>query len=310
MAVNRNLGGFAASANISGFVANTKIAGLITAPQIAPGVIPTGGFSNITVFTSPGNFSIPPSTTKVKVTVVGGGAGTNGATACRAGGAGASGGVSSFGPYQTATGGSIPASGTAPGADLIVDGFTFGKYGSSLINPASPFPGNQVIPCITPGYAQLNAGAIPTYAGRGGYGVKVISAPFPVTCVPVTIGAGGGGGGGGGSNGTSLGTAGSPASGANGGTGGNGGASPPSLASGGGGGGGGGAAGSPAGTGGAGGVRGPGIPGSTPGTSGTPGTGPFNRNGGGFGGNGGNGGCFCGGPGGVGGHSGIVIVEF
>lgn len=34
---------------------------------------PAGGFSNMTVFTSPGTFTTPSSTTKVKVTVVGGG---------------------------------------------------------------------------------------------------------------------------------------------------------------------------------------------------------------------------------------------
>lgn len=77
-------------------VANTDITGVITETQIAdsavtPGKLsqtfltPTGdgsgltgvagGFSNMQVFTSPGQFNAPPSANKVKVTVVGGGGG-------------------------------------------------------------------------------------------------------------------------------------------------------------------------------------------------------------------------------------------
>ena len=59
----------------TGPVAAANITGQITAPQIAPGVIPSGGFSNMQVFTSPGTFTTPPTTTKIKVTVVGGGGG-------------------------------------------------------------------------------------------------------------------------------------------------------------------------------------------------------------------------------------------
>jgi hypothetical protein len=36
---------------------------------------PAGGFSNMTVYTSPGTFTTPATTTKIKVTVVGGGGG-------------------------------------------------------------------------------------------------------------------------------------------------------------------------------------------------------------------------------------------
>lgn len=59
-------------------IANTQITGTITAPQIAPGVIPSGGFTNIFTSTTPGpaSWPAPPSTTKIKVTVVGGGGGT------------------------------------------------------------------------------------------------------------------------------------------------------------------------------------------------------------------------------------------
>ena len=288
-------------------IANTQITGLITGPQIAPSAIPAGGFSNMTVFTSPGTFNIPPSTTKLKVTVVGGGAGTpgspttNGGLPNISGGAGASGSVTSFGSYQTATGGTVPASGTAPGADLIIDGQYIGKYGSTgkATSDFSSLAGN--------------------FHGIGGYGVKIISAPFPVTIVPVTVGVGGGGGGGGGSPSCvpNAGTAGSAASGVNGGPGGPGGPNPAPMQIGGaGGGGGGGAAGWSVGTGGTAGARGPGPSGPffPASQAGTPGTGPFNRVGGGSGGNGGGGaycgGCGAGGPGGSGGHSGIVIVEF
>lgn len=287
-------------------IANTQITGLITGPQIAPSAIPAGGFSNMTVFTSPGTFNIPPSTTKLKVTVIGGGAGGPGFAGSNSsflggpGGAGASGSATSFGSYQTATGGTVPASGTAPGADLIIDGAYFGKYGSS-------------------GNAPTFAAASSSFSGMGGYGIKILSAPFPVTSVPVTIGIGGGGGGGGGGSGNgpvpapSL--AGSAASGATGGAGGIGGpfGGCPSSGAGGGGGGGGGASGSTVGTGGAAGPKGPGgNPASTPGAAGTPGTGPFNRMGGGNGGSAGIGvNCAAqGGVGGTAGHSGIVIVEF
>lgn len=289
-------------------IANTQITGLITGPQIAPSAIPAGGFSNMTVFTSPGTFNIPPSTTKLKVTVVGGGAGSPGAVSDPAvppfqpGGAGAAGAVSSFGSYQTATGGTVPASGTAPGADLIVDGKLIGKYGSTGIGLTTPFP--------------CGVRNVSPFAGMGGYGVKIISAPFPVTTVPITIGIGGGGGGGGGgtNNVSGAGTPGTAASGANGGAGGNGAPNSPGQPVGAGGGGGGGASGSTAGTGGAAGSRGtgPGSPITPLASAGTPGTGPFNRNGGGAGGANGVG-VNCagsGGFGGAGGHSGIVIVEF
>ncbi len=286
----------------TGAVAAANITGTITGPQIAPGVIPSGGFTNLSVFTSPGTFNIPPSTTKLKVTVVGGGAGVPGTPSAqsRAGGAGATGGPSSFGSYQTATGGSVPASGTAPGADLILDGQLFGKYGSSIVS---------VTAVSTPiGFVDI-AGASP-FAGRGGYGEKIISAPFPVTAVPITVGPGGGGGGGGGSDGTGAGGAGQAGSGANGGNGGAGGNSPPSLSKGAGGGGGGGAAGI-VGTAGAAGTMGTGV-GGGPAQAGTPGTGPFNRFGGGAGGAGGVGGGegSNAGNGGAGAHSGIVIVEY
>jgi len=112
------------------------------------------------VFTAPGTFSIPPSTTRVKVTVVGGSGGAPGPAA------GASGGTTSFGAYASATGGSATAPGNSPGSQLNAPIQEIGKFGATV--DTSRF---------------------------GGYGVTTIDAPFPVTSVPVTIGAGGGGGG-------------------------------------------------------------------------------------------------------------------
>ena len=65
-----------------GSIAAANITGQITAPQIAPGVIPSGGFTNIFTSTTPGpaSWPAPPSTSKIKVTVVGGGGGGGGRT--------------------------------------------------------------------------------------------------------------------------------------------------------------------------------------------------------------------------------------
>jgi hypothetical protein len=98
------------------------------------------GFSNLTVFASPGTFNIPATTTKVKATVVGGGGnGAGNPGGCGGGGGGAAikivtgltpggtvtvtvggaAGTSSFGPFCSATGGSngaLAATPNSPGA--------------------------------------------------------------------------------------------------------------------------------------------------------------------------------------------------
>jgi hypothetical protein len=103
-----------------------------------------GGFSNMTVFTSPGTFTTPATTTKIKVTVVGGGgaggpggsSNNGGAGGGGGGGAaiyvgpvaasspftvtvGSAGGTSSFGPLASATGGSVGGTGS-PGPNPTV----------------------------------------------------------------------------------------------------------------------------------------------------------------------------------------------
>jgi hypothetical protein len=108
------------------------------------------------VFTANGTFTIPPATTRVRVTVVGGGSNPGSPT----------GGTSSFGAYASATGGSSGTPGSSPGSQLDVPIQKIGRFGGS-----------------------------PAVSSYGGYGVTSINAPFPVTSVPVTVGAGGGGGG-------------------------------------------------------------------------------------------------------------------
>jgi hypothetical protein len=63
-----------------------------------------GGFSNMTVFTSPGTFTTPATTTKIKVTVVGGGgAGAGGNSGFAGGGGGGGGGAIYVGPIAASS---------------------------------------------------------------------------------------------------------------------------------------------------------------------------------------------------------------
>jgi hypothetical protein len=101
-------------------IANTQITGTITAPQIAPGVIPSGGFTNIftRAIAGPSTWPAPPTTTRIKVTVVGGGGGGGSASPLAGGGAGGGGSGIKIIPV---TGGTsypfvIGAAGPAPGA--------------------------------------------------------------------------------------------------------------------------------------------------------------------------------------------------
>ena len=132
-------------------IANTQITGTITAPQIAPGVIPAGGFSNMRVFTAPGCFTTPPTTTKIKVTVIGGGGGGGGGTGC-CGVAGSGGGggaairtttVSAATPYPVSVGsGGTPAPGTGPSPANYIGGTggtsSFGSIASATGGGGGP----------------------------------------------------------------------------------------------------------------------------------------------------------------------------
>ena len=77
-----------------------------------------GGFTNMTVYTSPGTFTTPASTTKIKVTVVGGGASGNpGPGNCGGGGGGGTaiyvGPVTASTPYAVTVGAAQATAGTA-----------------------------------------------------------------------------------------------------------------------------------------------------------------------------------------------------
>lgn len=137
-----------------------------------------GGFSNMTVFTSPGTFTTPATTTKIKVTVVGGGGaggGSSGGGNSGGGGGGAAiyvgpvtastgypvtvgsggtwpnaGGTSSFGALASATGGSVPPGpGTIGGAGGAGSAgtlrFTGGGGGGGASPGTTGFGGNSYL---------------------------------------------------------------------------------------------------------------------------------------------------------------------
>ena len=147
----------------TGAVAAANITGTITAPQIAPGVIPSGGFTNITAFTSPGpsSWQAPPSTTKAKVTIVGGGGnGGAGGNACIPGGGepaiptswsypgrGGGGGGGAIKIFSVAAGTTVPLTVGGPGGTS-----SFGPYA-----PGSPAP--TVTVSATAGATGGNGGA-------------------------------------------------------------------------------------------------------------------------------------------------------
>lgn len=150
-----------------------------------------GGFSNMTVFTSPGTFTTPATTTKIKVTVVGGGGsgqspGTGGAggggggTAIYVGPVSAStpyavtvggvAGTSSFGPLASATGGTTATSttgasgGAGTAGTLLISGGTGTNY-SGGAPTSTAYGGNSFLGGIA---NTKTAGR--SYGGGGGGG--------------------------------------------------------------------------------------------------------------------------------------------
>jgi len=134
------------------------------------------------IFQTPGTFAIPSTTTRIKVTCVGGGGGAPGVTSGEGvpfglNGTGATGGTSSFGSYISSTGSTSSAPGSTQGASLtyVGDAAAIGAFGRGTA-VSSQFG-------VVTGY-------------NGGHGVKYFDAPFGAqTQVPVIVGAGGGGGG-------------------------------------------------------------------------------------------------------------------
>jgi hypothetical protein len=183
-----------------------------------------GGFSNMQAFASPGTFTTPASTTKIKVTVVaggggggkGGGGGGGGGTAIYvgpvtastpyavtvgtggSGGSGANpspggtGGTSSFGSLASATGGSGGTGGGGP-QPVLVSG---GAGGSAS---ASPTPSGTLLVTGQAGQPASNTiyggGGGSSFVGIGGY--AGVYNPGPLVAPNGFAGIIGGGGGGG-----------------------------------------------------------------------------------------------------------------
>jgi hypothetical protein len=154
-----------------------------------------GGFTNMTVFASPGTFTTPASTTQIKVTVVGGGgagAGNNN---------GGTGGTSSFGSLASATGGTGGAplattiGGVGSAGTLLVRGQSgllggasggssmLGGGGLSPNTPVSGSPGGQ--------YGGGGGGGGGARSGAGAGGAIYVGPVTASTPYAVTVGAGG-----------------------------------------------------------------------------------------------------------------------
>jgi hypothetical protein len=148
----------------TGAVAAANITGTITAPQIAPGVIPSGGVSGAAnVYTSPNpGFTIPPTTTRLKVTVVGGGGNGGPVSIPPCGGGGSGGGGGGGGAsvrWITAPFGQNPVPITVGGASGTS---SFGSYASAT--------GGSSVPTNSPGGGAAGTGSSGTinFTGQGG----------------------------------------------------------------------------------------------------------------------------------------------
>jgi hypothetical protein len=125
-----------------------------------------GGFSNMTVFTSPGTFTTPATTTKIKVTVVGGGGGGGGPTIAARGGGGGGGAAIYVGPVTASTGYAV----TVGGAGAIQSGSGGTSSFASLASATGGASGGA--PTIQTGGAggSGSAGTLQFAGGGGGAG--------------------------------------------------------------------------------------------------------------------------------------------
>ena len=163
-----------------------------------------GGFSNMQVFTSPGTFTTPSTTTKLKVTVVGGGgSGTTGSVG-GAGGGGAAiyvGPVTASTPYAVTvgTGGTAPAvaGGTSSFAALAsATGGAAGPVGAGGAGSAGTLqiPGGRGQPVYISSTNNASPGVNPGVSASGAGGNSILGIGGNPGGVNGNVYGGGGGG--------------------------------------------------------------------------------------------------------------------
>jgi len=181
-----------------------------------PGVLPSfqaaaaGGFSNMTVFTAPGTFTTPATTTQIKVTVVGSGGGGGGtfstgpgiAPVTQPGAGGAAGGAAIYvGPVTASTPYAVTVGAAAAGGAASTSGTTgntssFGAVASATGGVAGTSPGAPGFSVATGGVG--TAGTLLIRGGSGAaYGTTSLSYVAGGASMFGGIGAYGSGGSGG-----------------------------------------------------------------------------------------------------------------
>jgi hypothetical protein len=161
-----------------------------------------GGFSNMTVFASPGTFTTPSSTTRIKVTVVGGGGnGGTGAVPTGWGGQGGGGGGAAVyvGPVTASTGYAVTvgaATGTSSFASLAsATGGATGATGNNARGAGGAGTAGTLLVTGSPGESS------PSVGNTSGGGASILggggSAGNPAALSGTAGGNYGGGGGGG-----------------------------------------------------------------------------------------------------------------
>lgn len=169
-----------------GTIAAANITGQITAPQIAPGVVPAGGFFNMFVSDTagPGTWTAPPTTTKIRVSVAGGGGGSGSSVGSGGGGGGVAikiipvvGGT----PYPY----TIGAGGTAGSAPVSSAGGAGGttSFGSPASTSATGGAGGLNAPCGCQSVVNGGIGSSGDLNLRGGTGIRTsIGVPYMSPC--------------------------------------------------------------------------------------------------------------------------------
>ena len=128
-----------------------------------------GGFSNMTVFTSPGTFTTPSTTTKIKVTVVGGG-GAGGDV--QAGGGGGGGAAIYVGPVSASTGYAVTVGSGGPYSPATGNG---SPGGTSSFGALASATGGSGTPNSTRTGSSGGVGSAGTLQFKGGGGGGGIS---------------------------------------------------------------------------------------------------------------------------------------